>query len=62
MLMELEPVPVKLLHRDSQSAVIAVDGDFELDRPIAMNHAHKLHLAMKMQTGGGGDPHAGHSH
>ena len=62
MLMELEPVPVKLLHRDSRSAVIAVDGDFELDRPIAMNHAHKLHLAMKMQTGGGGDPHAGHSH
>ncbi|MEP3478571.1 MAG: hypothetical protein ABJZ55_04930 [Fuerstiella sp.] len=62
MWMELEPVPVRLLHRDNQRAVIATDPGFKISRPIAMNHAHKLHLAMKMQSGAGGDPHAGHTH
>lgn len=62
MFVELEPVPVRLLHRDNQRAVIATGEDFKTSREIAMNHAHKLHLAMKMQSGGGADPHAGHSH
>lgn len=62
MFVELEPVPVRLLHRDNRRAVIATNESFKTSRPIAMNHAHKLHLAMKMQSGGGGDPHAGHSH
>ena len=62
MWMELEPVPVRLLHRDNERAVIATDPSFKTSRPIAINHAHKLHLAMKMQSGAGGDPHAGHTH
>lgn len=62
MKIELEPVPVRLLHRDNRMAVIDPGEGFKLRRQIAMNHAHKLHLAMKMQSGGGGDPHAGHNH
>lgn len=62
MFMEMEPIPVRLLHRDSRRAVIEPESSFSTRRPVAMNHAHKLQLAVKMQSGGAADPHAGHSH
>jgi hypothetical protein len=49
---ELEPIPVRLLHRDSEVAVLADDGQISPEDRIALNHAFKLHLAMKMQAGG----------
>lgn len=57
---ELEPVPVRLLHRDSETSVIADDGQIQGDERIALNNAFKLHLAMEMQAGGGGDHHHDH--
>ena len=54
---ELEPVPVRLLHRDDKTVVIADDGQIRRDQPVALNNAYKLYLAMKMQAGGGGHGH-----
>ncbi|MEW4491106.1 efflux RND transporter periplasmic adaptor subunit [Thalassoglobus sp. JC818] len=59
---ELEPVPVRLLHRDDKDVVIAHDGQLHDDERIALNHAYKLYLAMKMQAGGGGGHHHHHDH
>ena len=54
---ELEPVPVRLLYRDDKTVVIADDGQIPAGVPIALNHAYKLYLATKMQSGGGGGHH-----
>lgn len=54
---ELEPIPVRLLHRDEKTVVIADDGQLHNDEHIALNGAYKLYLAMKMQAGGGGGHH-----
>lgn len=54
---EFEPVPVRLLHRDDQTVVIANDGQLHDGERIALNNAYKLYLAMKMQAGGGGHHH-----
>jgi hypothetical protein len=54
---ELEPVPVRLLHRDDAVVVLDLDDGFDMGNTIALNNAHKLHLAMKMQAGGGGHHH-----
>ena len=59
---ELEPVPVRLLHRDAETSVIADDGQIHGDERIALNNAFKLHLAMEMQAGGGGGHHHHHDH
>lgn len=59
---ELEPVPVRLLHRDAVTAVIANDNQIHPNDRLALNNAFKLHLAMKMQTGGGGGHHHHHDH
>ncbi len=59
---ELEPVPVRLLHRDANVAVIANDGQLHADDQIALNNAFNLHLAMEMQAGGGGGHHHHHDH
>lgn len=59
---ELEPVPVRLLHRDNRWAVIANDGQLEMDQRIALNNAYKLNLAMKMKASGGGGHGHGHEH
>ena len=57
---EREPVHVE--HRDPQWVVVANDGAvFPGDR-IAMSAAQQLQLAVKNKSGGGIDPHAGHSH
>ena len=54
--LELEPVPVRLLHRDDSVVVLQDDG-IDPETVIALNHAHKLYLAMKMQAAGGGGHH-----
>ena len=59
---ELEPVSVRLLHRDDETIVVARDGRIHDDERIALNNAHKLYLAMKMQAGGGGGHHHHHDH
>lgn len=59
---ELEPIPVRLLHRDDKTAVIADDGQVLASEHVALNNAYKLYLAMKMQSGGGGGHHHHHDH
>lgn len=59
---ELEPVPVRLLHRDDRTVVIADDGQIQPGMNIALNSAYKLYLAMKMQAAGGGGHHHHHDH
>ena len=59
---ELEPVPVRLLHRDDRIAVIANDGQLKMDQRIALNNAYKLNLALKMNASGGGGHSHGHDH
>ncbi len=59
---ELEPVPVRLLHRDDCMVVLADDDELDPRAKIALNNAYKLHLAMKVQSGGGGGHHHHHDH
>ena len=59
---ELEPVPVHMLHRDDTTVVIADDGQLHTGEEVALNNAYKLYLAMKMQTGDGGGHHHHHDH
>ncbi|MFN3192563.1 MAG: efflux RND transporter periplasmic adaptor subunit [Aureliella sp.] len=59
---ELEPIPVHLLHRDDKTVVIADDGQLHDEEKIALNNAYKLYLAMKMQISGGGGHHHHHDH
>ena len=58
---ELEPVAVRLLYRDSRLAVIANDGQVKPEQRIALNNAYQLHLAIRLQAMGGGGGH-GHQH
>lgn len=55
---ELERVPVKLLHRDDRFAILADDGRLQIGDTITMNAAYQVHLAGKVQSSGG----AGHDH
>lgn len=55
-------VPVEILARDSVSAAIANDGQVWPGQTIATSGAHQLQMAMKNQSGGAIDPHAGHNH
>ncbi|HWL74645.1 MAG TPA: hypothetical protein VNQ74_12300, partial [Burkholderiaceae bacterium] len=57
-----ERVPVHVEHRDSKSAVIKADGSVFPGDVIAGTGAFQIHLALKNKSGGGIDPHAGHSH
>jgi multidrug efflux pump subunit AcrA (membrane-fusion protein) len=54
--------PVQVVFRDPFNAVVASDGSLYPGDPIAMNAAHQLLVALKNKSGGGVDPHAGHSH
>ena len=58
--LELEPLPVHLLHRDGRTAVIADDQVFANDRRVALNAAQYLYLAWKSKTEGGGGHHHDH--
>ncbi len=54
-------IDVHVLFRDKESVVLENDGQL-VGSVIAMNGAYQMHLAMKNQSGGAIDPHAGHSH
>ncbi|MEX2139096.1 MAG: efflux RND transporter periplasmic adaptor subunit [Pirellulales bacterium] len=53
---------VHVEYRDQYSAVIASDGSLYPGDEVALNAAHQLLVALKNKSGGGIDPHAGHSH
>lgn len=57
-----ERTPVHVLYRDQSSVVIANDGAVTPGDVIAGRGAYQMHLALKNQSGGGVDPHAGHNH
>ncbi len=55
-------VAVHVEHKDQKNAVIMNDGALFSGEVIAGNGAFQIHLALKNQSGGGIDPHAGHNH
>ncbi|MCC9655020.1 efflux RND transporter periplasmic adaptor subunit [Rhodopirellula halodulae] len=66
-MIELEPVPIRLLYRDDRIVVIQRDDQQDLEEEftthrVALNNAQKLYLAMKMQAEGGGGHHHHHDH
>ncbi|MFO0850754.1 MAG: efflux RND transporter periplasmic adaptor subunit [Gemmataceae bacterium] len=56
--------PVRVLHADRSEVVVANDGSVSDAEFVVRNQAAVLNRALKAQAagGGGGDPHAGHSH
>ena len=52
---------VHVLYRDKDTVVLENDGQL-IGSHIAMNGAYQMHLALKNQSGGAIDPHAGHNH
>lgn len=55
-------VPVHVKHRDGRSVVIDYDGSIFPGDVVALRGAHQMQMALKNQSGGAVDPHAGHSH
>ena len=55
-------VPVHVEYRDQQSVVVSNDGSIKPGDIVAARGAYQMHLALKNKTGGGVDPHAGHTH
>ncbi len=55
-------VPVHVRYRDQNSIVIANDGSIYPGDVVALKAAHQMQMAIKNMSGGGADPHAGHSH
>ncbi len=54
-------IDVQVLYRDKDTVVLENDGQL-IGSMIAMNGAYQMHLALKNQSGGAIDPHAGHNH
>lgn len=54
-------IDVHVLYRDKDTVVLENDGQL-VGSSIAMNGAYQMHLALKNQSGGAIDPHAGHNH
>jgi hypothetical protein len=54
-------VDVQFLYRDRDNVVLENDGRL-IGSTIAVSGAYEMHLALKNQSGGAIDPHAGHSH
>ncbi len=55
--------PVRVLYADRSDVVIANDGSVSQIEYVVRNQAAAINRAVKAQSaGGGGDPHAGHSH
>ncbi len=50
--LEFQPLPVRVLHRGDQFAVLA-EATFDQDDLIVTNNAYQLHLAMKVAAGAG---------
>jgi len=59
---QFERVPVHVEYRDRKSVVIANDGTLFPGDVVAAAGAYQIHLALKNKSGGGIDPHAGHTH
>lgn len=55
-------VSVRVAYRDSTHVVVANDGSVFPGDVIALRGAHQMQMALKNKSGGGIDPHAGHSH
>jgi membrane fusion protein, heavy metal efflux system len=55
-------VPVHVTYRDQKYVVVANDGSVFPGDKVALRSAHQLLLALKNKSGGGVDPHAGHTH
>lgn len=55
-------VPVHVKHRDQNNVVVDNDGSIYPGDVIARRSAHQLQMAIKNKSGGGADPHAGHTH
>jgi len=53
---------VQVEYRDPRWVVIANDGAVPIGETVALTAARQLLLALKNQSGGGVDPHAGHHH
>jgi multidrug efflux pump subunit AcrA (membrane-fusion protein) len=54
-------IDVHVLFRDKNTVVLENDGQL-IGSTLAMTAAYELHLALKNQSGGAIDPHAGHNH
>ena len=54
-------IDVHVLHRDKDVVVLENNG-LLVGSTIAMSGAYEMHLALKNQSGGAIDPHAGHNH
>lgn len=54
-------IDVHVLFRDKHSVVLENNGEL-VGSSIAMSGAYQMHLALKNQSGGAIDPHAGHNH
>lgn len=59
---QFQRVPVHVLFRDGDSAVIAADGTLFAGDVLAARGAFQMHVALKNKAAGPIDPHAGHSH
>lgn len=57
-----DQVPVHIRYRDQNAVVLANDGALFQGDVIAGQGAFQMHLALKNQSGGAIDPHAGHNH
>ncbi|MEQ1825592.1 MAG: efflux RND transporter periplasmic adaptor subunit [Pirellula sp.] len=55
-------VAVHEKHRDQSFVVIENDGSLYPGDVVALRGAHQMEMALKSKSGGGIDPHAGHSH
>jgi hypothetical protein len=53
---------VHVVYRDQNSAVVENNGSLFPGDIVAGQGAYQMHLALKNQSAGGVDPHAGHSH
>ena len=59
---KFDRVAVHVVHSDQSSVVIANDGSIFPGDVVARRSAHQMQMALKNKSGGGIDPHAGHSH
>jgi multidrug efflux pump subunit AcrA (membrane-fusion protein) len=55
-------IPVHVKYKDQTSVVIDNDGSLFPGNVIARRGAHQMQMALKNKSGGGADPHAGHTH
>ena len=55
-------VPVHVIYHDGRNVVINNDGAIYVGNVIARRGAYQMQMAIKNQSGGAVDPHAGHNH